>query len=154
MITQLELAQLERLGKKATAASKSLPFVINDIKKDAAYHVWYKVTLGTLVDTSKALSNWKISTPVDNPIQRPAYFLGGTEVGEVKGSTKSQSFQLAQRIEFANVQRAQPEKAVYISTNLDYVREIYEGGDHFHKIAKVAAESIIAKNSKQLKNII
>mgnify|MGYP003672583618 CR=1 FL=1 len=117
MIAITGLKDLEKFGKQAIHASEKIESDVNDVKKAVAGFVFLKVMQITSVDTSKAISNWKIRTPNDQSFEREAYFEGD------QGSTRSQSFQAVMMNERPNLENAQPGKPIFISNNLDYVED-------------------------------
>lgn len=134
MIEITGLDQLEKFGKQATAASQSIEEDLNGIKKDVAGYIFLRMMSKTTVDTSKAISNWKIRTPNDQSLEREAYFPGE------KGSTKPQSFQLGVRRELPNLKSAKPLDPIFVSNNLDYVEDYLNIKDNLIPTAEKVGE--------------
>ena len=145
-MTEADLKKLLDFGKKSLNASRQLKSDVNDIKKRTAFAAFTGAMNATRVDTSKAISNWKISVNAKNEIQRPAYFLGEG------GSTKWYSYRLAQRIEYSNLQTANPGDVIYVSNHLDYVSEYLNPADSI--VGKSLSQAYYVANAslKLLKN--
>jgi hypothetical protein len=145
MIEITGLQSLKTFGKQATAASKNLPNDINRIKIDSSIQTFGKLLRATRVDTTKAISNWTLRTPERQHVEREAYFPGKNR------STFPQSFALASRREPGNAMQAKPGMAIYISNDLDYVKNKLNPEDNYVQQGLRYAELRIQQNSKFLK---
>ncbi len=134
MINITGLVDLEKFGSQATFASKSIKEDVNQIKKDVAGYVFLRMMSKTTVDTSKAISNWKIRTPNDQSLEREAYFPGKG------GSTQPQSTQLGIRRELPNLKSAKPLDPIFVSNNLDYVEDYLNIKDNLIPTAEKVGE--------------
>lgn len=134
MIEITGLQDLEKFSVQASAASNAVENDVNEIKQDVAGYVFLRMMRITTVDTSKAISNWKIRTPNDESLEREAYFPGD------RGSTRTQSHMLNVRRELPNREKSKIGDAIYISNNLDYVEDYLENKDQLIANAKKAGE--------------
>lgn len=134
MIEITGLDDLETFGTKATFASQSIEDDLNEIKKDVAGYIFLRLMSKTTVDTSKAISNWKIRTPNDQSLEREAYFPGKNR------STQPQSTQLGIRRELPNLKSAKLLDPIFVSNNLDYVEDYLEKKDNLLKVASAVGD--------------
>jgi|TARA_R110000796_G_scaffold236467_1_gene355903 hypothetical protein len=134
MIAITGLKDLEKFGKQAIHASEKIERDVNDVKKAVAGYVFLRMMSQTTVDTSKAISNWKIRTPNDQSLEREAYFPGKNR------STQPQSTQLGIRRELPNLESAKPGQSIFVSNNLDYVEDYLLHKDNLLSVAKKIGE--------------
>ncbi|PCI27881.1 hypothetical protein COB55_04900 [Candidatus Wolfebacteria bacterium] len=113
----MNLAGLQkRLQKKVEKVAR-----IDKRIKATAKEVLKVAAIGTPVDTSKALSNWKVSVGAPDNIERDAFVPG--EDGRTAGA--SLSFVLS--LGFAAIKSQKEGQAIFIQNNADYIIDL-EGG--------------------------
>lgn len=111
-----------------SALARALRNTANTIKDDVTA-ITQKVTTyavqrliyETPVDTSQALSNWRVNVKFSITGTLPAYFVGS------EGSTKSLSSSLALTFAKQQIMRKKYGMALSISNNLDYIVELNQG---------------------------
>ena len=90
-------------------------------KKDLAGSILIRLATDTPVDTSQALSNWRVGLVTPQ---------AGTILAHTKGSqgsTALQSTLTTQNIGLLIIDRAKIKQAIYIGNNLDYIPELNQG---------------------------
>ncbi len=117
MIEITGLKGLSNLGVKATRLSTRLPKTVNTIKKNAAAIGVETAIFRTVVDTSKAASNWQISINSPEASNREAFYKGKNN------STGKQSKNTALKFAQFQISTAKPGQKIYIVNSQDYVAD-------------------------------
>ena len=112
---------LDALVRALRAAAKSLPDDVNQISKQVTEYATQRLIYETPVDTSQALSNWRVNVNFKISGTLPAYFSG------VDGSTKGLSTSTALGAAKTQIARKKYGMALSISNNLDYIVELNQG---------------------------
>lgn len=140
--TLLDLANL------ANKAAKELPGQINEIKKQVSLAIVDDLVDVTPVDTSAALSNWKIRLGSAFRKFIKPYFMG------MGGSTQYESIGAARADARDQIAEVKPGQSVYISNNAPYIEDLdsgssrqFAGGfiDRARLIARVIVERVKIK---------
>jgi len=112
---------LDALVRALRATAKSLPDDVNKISKVVATYTAQRLIYETPVDTSQALSNWRVNVKFKISGTLPAYFSG------FDGSTKGLSTSTALGAAKQQIERKKYGMALTISNNLDYIVELNHG---------------------------
>jgi hypothetical protein len=99
----------DRMRKRAS----SIPLMANEVKKTLAKEVVNQLVPVTPIDTGKARNNWQVSygSPVTGIVEAATYDASG-------------AFSYAT---FVTLEAAKPGDAVYIRSNIPYIRRLNEG---------------------------
>lgn len=116
------MGTLTDLAVRMRAIAKAIPENTNELKKHVIETIEADLVYVTPVDTSNALSKWKVDTaPITDTTFQP-YYLGA------HGSTRDQSAQEA----IADAQRVidglKPGEAAYIGNAAPYIRRLNDDG--------------------------
>lgn len=109
------------LSKDIRAISKTLDSQASEAAKGAALVIVSDLAHKTPVDTSKALSNWRIGIG-----QKPALAIAPHTPGR-KGSTQEQSAAATIAAAKAQLANKKPGQSIWISNVLPYIRRLNEG---------------------------
>lgn len=117
MIEITGLKSLSKFGVDSTRLSTRLPETVNTIKKNAASIGAETAIFRTIVDTSKAASNWQVSIQTAEAWDRKAFYKGSL------GSTGKQSKNTALKFAQFQISTARPGQKIYIVNSQDYVAD-------------------------------
>lgn len=143
------MGTLKGLAKRLRKIAKDIPEGLNEVTKQVALRAAYNLIQDTPVDTSKALSNWQVR-------------IGGPATGEIEahspgkfGSTVGASSSTARALAEAAIKARRPGQAIYITNNLDYIKELNQGSSRqapagFVEVAVLRAKMVI-KEAKVLR---
>ena len=112
---------LDQLVSALRHTAKTLPDDVTKVTKKVTEYVVQRLIYETPVDTSQALSNWRVNVKYKISGTLPAYFSG------VEGSTKGLSTSTALGAAKAQIARKKYGMALSISNNLDYIVELNQG---------------------------
>lgn len=117
--------KLENLGnhlkRKVDSTFKRIKKERDSIIIDAVYGLMQD----TRVDTSRAVSNWRVSIGTNPSNSILAHFVGA------KGSTRKRSTTKALKISRDSIKSAPLEVDIYIFNNIDYIDELNEKDNNF-----------------------
>lgn len=112
---------LDALTRALRDAAATLKDDVNAITQRVTTYAVQRLIYETPVDTSQALSNWRVNVKFSITGTLPAYFVGS------EGSTKSLSSSLALTFAKQQIMRKKYGMALSISNNLDYIVELNQG---------------------------
>ena len=116
------MATLTDLATRMRATAKAIPINTNELKKKVVETIETDLVYVTPVDTSNALSKWKVSTaPVTDATFSP-YYLGS------HGSTRDQSAQEAIADAKQVIDGLKPGEPAYIGNAAPYIRRLNDDG--------------------------
>lgn len=115
MASLLDLAnRMQKLGDDITTEANAHKIKVAETILGDLVHV-------TPVDTSQALSNWRVGLAAKVIGKIPPYYPGE------QGSTKNASARAAFDAGRAIIRSAKPGQAIFISNNLPYIRRLNDG---------------------------
>lgn len=112
---------LDELVSALRNTAKTLPDDVTKVTKQVTEYVVQRLIYETPVDTSQALSNWRVNVKYKISGTLPAYFSG------FDGSTKGLSTSTALGAAKQQIARKKYGMALSISNNLDYIVELNQG---------------------------
>ncbi len=115
MIEITGLKSLEKFASESTQLSKKLPKTVNKIKQNSAAIGAETAIFRTVVDTSRAASNWQVSINTESAWDREAFYKGKM------GSTAKQSKDAALKFAQFQISTSRPGQVIYIMNSQDYV---------------------------------
>lgn len=132
-------------AKTLSALASALEYAADNIKQDVS-NINQKVTsyavqrliYETPVDTSQALSNWRVNVNYAISGTLPAYFYG--EQGSTKGISASTALGAAKQ----QIARKKYGMTLVIANNLDYINDLNEGKSpqaDVYYVYKIAADA-------------
>lgn len=117
MIEITGLKSLEKMGVDASRVGSTIPKTVNTIKKNAAMIGAETAIFRTIVDTSRAASNWQVSIDTQSAWDRNAFYKGKD------GSTGKQSKNTALKFAQFQIGTSKPGQEIYIVNSQDYVAD-------------------------------
>lgn len=112
---------LDALTRALRATAATLKDDVNAITKRVTTYAVQRLIYETPVDTSQALSNWRVNVKFIITGTLPAYFVGS------EGSTKAVSASIALSAAKQQIMRKKYGMSLTISNNLDYIVELNQG---------------------------
>ncbi len=133
---------LLNLGKNLKRKIEKIANVDKKIK-DTAKEVLTAVAFGTPVDTSKALSNWKVSVGVPDESVREAFSEG------IDGSSQGASLSSVLNKGLQVIESRKPGQPIFIQNNVDYIMDLENGksnkGEGFIRAALIRGRRVASK---------
>ena len=122
------MATFRSLAKRLDKFADNLPKKINKLAQQTANDVLTIVTSPgvTRVDTSEAVSNWRIGLGVKDPSTRAPFFKGKKTAngGSTTGAASRAEVRLVGKIKIA---QKQPGQEIHISNSVDYLDVAFDG---------------------------
>lgn len=112
---------LDALTRALRDTAATLKDDVNAITKRVTTYAVQRLIYETPVDTSQALSNWRVNVKFIITGTLPAYFVGS------EGSTKAVSASIALSAAKQQIMRKKYGMSLTISNNLDYIVELNQG---------------------------
>lgn len=112
---------LDALARALMDASKNIKNDVSDISKKVTVYATQRLVYETPVDTSQALSNWRVNVNYKISGTLPPYFAGE------QGSTYNQSASTALGAAKQQIARKKYGMTLIISNNTDYIDELNQG---------------------------
>lgn len=136
------MATFKSLAKRLDKFAENLPKKINKLAQQTATDVLTIVTSPgvTRVDTSEAVSNWRIGLGAKDPSTRAPFFKGKANS---TGAASRAEVRLVGKIKIA---QKQPGEEIHISNSVDYLENAFDGDvDGIVAIAQVALQERIER---------
>lgn len=102
--------------------NKNIDEDLNNIVKEMTETMLKVIIHRTPVDTSKAVSNWLVSTGNPMYIEYMAHKIGSA------GSTRLESSRIAYNLGVAAILKKKSQENIYISNSVDYIKWLEGGG--------------------------
>lgn len=112
---------LDALTRALRATAATFKDDVNAITQRVTTYAVQRLIYETPVDTSQALSNWRVNVKFIITGTLPAYFVGS------EGSTKAVSASIALSAAKQQIMRKKYGMSLTISNNLDYIVELNQG---------------------------
>lgn len=112
---------LDALTRALRATAATFKNDVNAITQRVTTYAVQRLIYETPVDTSQALSNWRVNVKFIITGTLPAYFVGS------EGSTKAVSASIALSAAKQQIMRKKYGMSLTISNNLDYIVELNKG---------------------------
>lgn len=109
------------LSKNMRRIAKGLPKQFDDLAKGTALAVVTDLAINTPVDTSKAISNWKVTLIAPYPLEVEPYYPGFS--GSTYTKTVSETIADAER----NISKRRSGETIFITNNADYIIDLNDG---------------------------
>lgn len=130
---------LSDLSKRMRKLAVDIPKQVNQLKIDVALTVQYELTDRTPVDTTKAVSDWKVTRIAPFPNDPEPYFPG------FNGYTASSSIAAARVDAEKNLRGTKPGETVFIVNNADYIIDLNNGSSKQAPAGFVEASVMIGR---------
>lgn len=141
--------------------SKDMKKLLKELKREtfektkgAALASAKALILATPVDTSNALSNWRVSAGFPKTKEIPPFVRGK------KGSTWLASTAAAIRESIKSLEKAKVGQQIYITNNVEYIEYLNEGSSDqappgwIQEIGRIAAKNYTDKHPLNLKDML
>ena len=117
------MATFKSLAKKLDKINDRLPEQVNKLAQQTARDILTIVTSPgvTRVDTSEALSNWRIGLGARDPSTRAPFFKGKA------GSTAAASRAEVRLVGRQKIKRKKPGEEIHITNNVDHIDIAFDG---------------------------
>lgn len=115
------MATFRSLAKDLDKFNDRLPKKVNKLAQQTASDVLNIMTDITRVDTSKAVSNWRIGLAAKDPSTRSPFFAGK------RGSTAAASKAEVRTVGRIKIKQKKPGQDIHITNSVDYIEEIDDG---------------------------
>lgn len=112
---------LRDLSTRLRKLAKDIPLQVNRLKIDVTLTIQFKLTEITPVDTTKAVSNWKVTRVAPFPNDIEPYSPG------FLGYTAHASITAARADAQKNLKGVKPGETVFIVNNADYIKDLNNG---------------------------
>lgn len=109
------------LANKIEALDSEIQKAASDTAVGVALAIVGDLSYRTPVDTSKALSNWRVTLDAPATGNIDAHYQG--EKGSTQGASAAQSIADAKRV----LRNKRPGQAIFITNNLPYIRRLNDG---------------------------
>jgi len=136
------MSTLKSLAKRLDKFADNLPKKINKLAQRTASDIFIIVTSSgvTRVDTSEAVSNWRIGLGSKDPSTRSPFFKGG------KGSTAAASRAEVRTVGRIKISQKRPGEEIHISNSVDHIDTAFDGNvDRIVAIAEVGLQERIQR---------
>lgn len=136
------------LATKVDSLADRLPTVANDIVKDAAIAVITDLAHFTLVDTSRAVSNWQVGIGSPNHAAREPHSPG------IHGSTAGESAAATIEAARAIIAAKPPGVPLYISNAVSYIGYLNDGTEYIAPQGYTERAPIVAREAIKGYNVV
>lgn len=130
---------LKDLAGRLNKIANEIPKQVNQLKTDVALTIQYELTERTPVDTTKAVSNWKVTRVAPFPADIEAYSPG------FLGYTARASIAAARADAQKNLRGVKIGETVFIVNNADYIKELNNGSSRQAPAGFVEASVMVGR---------
>lgn len=130
---------LNDLSRRLRKLAKDIPEQVNQLKIDVALTIDYELTNRTPVDTTKAVSNWKVTRIAPFPNDVDPYSPG------FYGYTASASIAAARADAEKNLRGTKPGETIFIVNNAEYINDLNNGSSKQAPAGFVEASVMIGR---------
>lgn len=124
---------LDHLAKRMAELDRKIKEKVNECVKSYADAMVSSMVYNTAVDTSKALSNWRIAIGTQPPVgDIPAHSMGSL------GSTRASSGSTMRTIAYAAISMKKSGEEIHLYNNADYIYKLEKGHPQYKNMVPQA----------------